>query len=204
MDIFHDADRDNIYITNEMSPMLLKYDYTNGTLIDHMRPEGVTYGGTIWLLQASAKTGKLYYVGVSSDYDLLEIDPETLEIERTLDLGTFGGSALKIDEEAGLIYFQHGERDTLYEIDIHSFKVKRTLKGDTYARRLHIDKKRNALYILSFLHGKLIAIDLKSGKRVWTLKVGGKPNGMASHEDILYVNSRAGIVRIDLAAVWKR
>jgi len=46
-------------------------------------------------------------------------------------------------------------------------------------------------------------LDLKSGKRLWELKVGGKPDGLSKNNNDLWVNSRAGIVKIDLSAVWK-
>lgn len=208
--IYHDPDKDYVYIATNIYARLFKYDYKTGMHMNHIAPRDIKYGGAMWNLQVSDKTGLMYVIALLSEDDVFEIDPETLDIRRRLDLSGYGGSSLglggsslKLDDENGLLYFQDGGTDKLYEIDIDSFKVKRVLKGEMFAQRMHIDKKRKALYILSFLYGNLFALDLETGKRRWSIKVGGKPGGLAICNDTAYVNSMAGIVKIDLETVWR-
>lgn len=207
MDIYHDPKRDYIYVANEINVAFLKYDYKTGKLIDHIYPEGTRFAGGMWSMVLSEKTGMIYIITYFADQDIIEVDPETLDVNRTLDVnnyGVFAGvSSLELDDEKGLLYLQNGGSNKLYEIDLENFKIRRVFKGEVHARRMLIDKKRNVMYINSFYYGKLVALDLEIGKRVWTVRVGGKPYGLALNNDILYVNSRAGIVKIDLEAVWR-
>ncbi|MFH1416482.1 MAG: hypothetical protein ABIH89_10410 [Elusimicrobiota bacterium] len=204
IDIYHEQDTDSIFICNDMRPALLKYDYKTCRLTNILTFDGFKYGGTVWNIGFSKKRKKLYLTGFGGDADLFEIHPGTMKIAKELDLVRHGGSALVVDEEKSLVYFQDGGSNRLFEVDLERFEVKRVLKGEIHARRIFLDKWRNALYILSYFYGRLIAVDIETGDRLWTLKVGGKAYGLAVNKDILYVNSTAGIVKVDLNDVWDR
>ncbi|MFC2091835.1 YncE family protein, partial [Elusimicrobiota bacterium] len=153
--------------------------------------------------------GMIYATSFGSTVDVYEIDPQKFEITRTLDLNisnfySYGSTSLFIDEDSNSLYLQHGLNDRLFEIDIDTFRIKRILKGRVHAMRMIKDNARDVLYISSFFYGKVIALDLKTNKQVWKVHVGGKPYGLAIYGNFLFVNSRAGIVRIDLDELWKR
>ncbi|MFH1415678.1 MAG: hypothetical protein ABIH89_06305, partial [Elusimicrobiota bacterium] len=59
-----------------------------------------------------------------------------------------------------------------------------------------------ALYLLSYLYGSMFAVDIKTGEKMWSVKVGAKPFGLVLRNDKAYVNSRAGIIAVDLSSVW--
>lgn len=207
MDIYQDEKNGYIYVANEINPGLFKYDVNSGKLLGSSRLEDHVYGGSIWNIRTSYRTGKLYVITYMTGQDLLEIDPHSFEIERKLDLGIQGmlsltATELLLDDERGVFYIQHGGLNDLYEVDMKSFKVIRVLDGEVHARCMALDKKRDIIYISSFFYGKLIALDIKTGKHLWEVKVGGKPYGLDLYVNELYVNSRAGIVKIDLNTVW--
>jgi hypothetical protein len=207
LDIYHDLKRRCVYLSTDVDVGLYKYNFKTGKLLDSIIPEFIDYGGGMINMTMSKKTNMIYILGYYSDYDIMEIDPEIFEIKRKLSLNTYnlfslGSSCLILDDEAGLLYVQHSLNNKLYEIDLESFKVQKIVKGEKHARRMLIDKKRNTIYQTGYLSGKLTAVDIKSGKRMWTLKVGGKPYGLELHNDKLYINSMAGIIEIDLNTVW--
>jgi len=135
---------------------------------------------------------------------LYEADPDTLTILRHRDFFDVVGTALEIDDERGILYYQNGCFDKIYEISLDTYEVKRTLKGEGHARRIRLDKKRNCLYVLGYFSGTVFAVDLNTGRRVWTIKVGGLPHGMDLSEDILWINSMAGILRLNLKTIWEK
>ncbi|MFC2091216.1 YncE family protein [Elusimicrobiota bacterium] len=208
MGIYHDDNKGYIYVSNEINPALFKYDYATGKLSGRIIIDNIKYGGSIWSLTTSKTTGRLYVITYMAGQDLVEIDPDKFEITRTLDLNIYGllslaASTMIIDDDNGLLYIQHGGRNSLYEIDLETFKIMRTLEGEVHSRGMILDKKRNVIYINSFFYGKVIALDISSGRQSWELKIGGKPYGITLHEDSLYTNTRAGIIKIDLDTVWR-
>lgn len=200
--IYHDVKGNAIYAANDMTPSLLKYDYTTGELKGSLQPGYFTYGGAFWDMAISDKTGLIYINGLGAKEDIFEIDSDTMEIKRKLDIVVYGGSAILLDDENDTLYFQDGDSWRLFEIDIKKMKVKRVFKSEIHSRKLFLDRKRGALYVLSFCYGKFFAIKLDNGKRAWTLRVGGKPSGLAVDQDTVFINSMAGIISIDLAEVW--
>jgi hypothetical protein len=211
IELYHDAERDYIYVTTEVSPSILKYDYTSGKLLGSIFPKNKSkLGGGFRGLALYPKTGMIYLTGYLLDYDetfkydLFEIEPHSFKINRTLNLNihNFGATALEINDKTGLLYLQHGGNNKLYEIDIETFKVKRILKGAAGSLKMCIDQKRNIIYITAYYKGKVFAIDLNNGELCWAVKAGGKPQGMALDNDVLYVASRLGILKIDLEKIW--
>ena len=85
---------------------------------------------------------------------------------------------------------------------METFEIKRTFKGEGHARRIKLDKKRNCLYVLGYFSGTVFPIDLNTGKRPWTIHVGGLPHGMDLNENTLWVNSMSGILKLELNQIW--
>jgi hypothetical protein len=112
------------------------------------------------------------------------------------------GTSLEIDDDNGLLYYQNGGLNSLYAIDMESFEIKRTYKGECHARRIRLDKKRNCIYVLGYLSGTVFPVDLSGGRRPWQIHVGGLPHGMDLHNDTLWVNSMAGVLKLDLKTLW--
>ncbi|MFH1415414.1 MAG: hypothetical protein ABIH89_04960, partial [Elusimicrobiota bacterium] len=188
--IAYNENRNEIYLTNVIKPEIARCDFKTGQIIEKRSLDNTKYGGSVSGMEISEKTGKLYCVSLRSSADILEINTETLETERALDLGAFGISSMLIDNESSLIYAQDSESARLYEIDMKTFEKKRVLEGEYCSLSITIDRKRNALYLLSYLYGSMFAVDIKTGEKMWSVKVGAKPFGLVLRNDKAYVNSR--------------
>ncbi|MFH1415415.1 MAG: hypothetical protein ABIH89_04965 [Elusimicrobiota bacterium] len=203
-DIRHDIERKRIFICTDIFAGLYSYDYETGNMLGYMIPPDARPGTLLWNICISDRSGMLYVTGTNLSDDIYEVDPENMKVIRTLDLDIYGASALEIDEDEGVLYCQAGGTDSLYLVGLDDLKIRRVLKGEPYVQKIRIDRERKAIYMLSFLYGRLIAVNIESGERLWSVKVGGKPAGLAVYGDDMYINSMAGIVKIELDQVWKK
>lgn len=206
MSVLKDVSENRIYIANEMHPAILSYDLETGSLIRILNLQKlglVDEGGAAWCMVQSKNTRRLYFIAFYNNNHLFEVNPDTLQVIRYRDLGDFGGTALILDDENGVLYYQSGFFDSLYRINIEQFKVERKYQGEFHARRIRLDKQRNVLYVLGYTSGTVFPIDLESGEHLWEVRVGGRPHGMALSGDALWVNSMAGAFRLDLQTIWK-
>jgi len=112
------------------------------------------------------------------------------------------GAQDELEVDVRIEDMQDGDSSRLLEIEADSLEVSRMFRTSAHARSITIDRKREALYVLSFMHGTLTAVDIKTGSKIWTIKTGGKPGGLCIDGDSLFVSSRRGILRIDLDTVW--
>ncbi len=201
IDIYYDKKNEVIYLSNDMTPAFLKYDYKTGKLLAKYIPTKYEYGGTFWRINISSKTEYIYLIGFGTEGNIYEFEPENLKILRMLDLKLYGGSALTIDEEKNELYFQDGGSNKLYVIDIETFKIKRIMDGSVHAVKIYIDKIRNYCYLVSYFYGKLIVLDLSTGEKIKEIRLGGKPYGLYVYKNFLYTNSMLGVIRIDLNSI---
>ena len=210
MDIIKDVTENRVYIGNDAEQVLIAYNNETCKVekILNLLEQGVVKpGGPVWNIVQSKKTRKLYFTsgpGRRRFYDnhLFEVDPDSFTILNQRKFFDIVGTALDIDDEKNLIYYQNGGFKPLHEIDIETFAIKRTFKGEGHARRIKLDKKRNCLYVLGYFSGTVFPIDLNTGKRPWTIHVGGLPHGMDLYEDTLWVNSMSGVLKLDLNTIW--
>lgn len=205
MDVFKDIFKNRIFVGNGNEQALISYNLNTGKrqkILNFYKLGLVKRIGSVWCILQSKKTGNLYFT-VGPGENLFEVDPDSLDVLKHVNLGVGAGTALAVDDDKGVLYYQSGAKDILYEVDIETFKVKRKFKSEFYARRIRLDKKRNCLYVLGFFSGTVFPIDLKTGKRPWKIRVGGKPHGMHLSNDILWINSMAGIFRLDLETIWE-
>jgi outer membrane protein assembly factor BamB len=193
-----------LYIGNDVEQAVVAFDMKtfSVTKVLNLHQLGlVQYGGPAWNLVQSQKTRRIYFTS-GPGANLLEVEPETLQIVKHRAFHDVSGTGLEIDDERNVIYYQNGGlTDELYEIDVESFAVKRTFHGEGHARHILLDRARNRIYVLGYFSGSVFALDRDTGRRVWTRKVGGLPHGMALDKDTLWVNSRPGVVQLDLAAI---
>lgn len=210
MDIVKDVSENRVYIGNDAEQVLISYNLDTRKVerILNLLEDGVVKsGGPVWNILQSKKTRKLYFSsgpGKRRFYDnhLFEVDPDSMTIVKQRKFFDIVATALEIDDEKNLIYYQNGGFKQLHEIDMETFEIKQTFKGEGHARRIRLDKKRNCLYVLGYFSGTVFPIDLDTGKRLWTIHVGGLPHGMHLHEDTLWVNSMSGVLRLDLNKIW--
>lgn len=205
MTLLKDIEKDVLYVCNEFTPGLISYDLKTNKLMDVLNLEKHKLawpGGTVMGIVQSPKDRKLYILASPGDHDIIEVDPDGLIPLRTLDLKDMSGSALAIDSAGQYIYYQSAYRDDLYKINVETFEVVETFEGEYHARRMVLDEERNAIYLSAIFKGKVVAVDINSGKRLWEIKAGGRPYGLALGEDTLWVNSMAGILRLDLETIF--
>ena len=207
MAVMKDLDKPRIYISTTLYPVLISYDMESEKLlniIDISAMGLVIEGGAMGDLMQSRKTRKLYMGLGPGASGLLEVDPDTLRLLRWMPsfdyLGPWG---YVMDDDAQLIYLQCMYKNDLYKVDIKDFKITRKYKGEAAARCLTCDKSRNVVYVLGYFSGKLFPIDLETGKRLWEIKVGGRPHGMDLKGDTLWVHSMAGAFKLDLNTIWR-
>jgi hypothetical protein len=203
--IVKDVSEEFLYITSENTPVLLKYDLTTKKLLNIINfwKLGLVENGGLSYALAQSPTSRMVYVTTSpGDNDIIEVDPDSATVKRILNLNDFCGSALVIDDQGKYLYFQSGYIDNLYKIDLGTFSVVKILHGALSAKRLILDKAHNSIYVLDYFSGEVFPIDIDSGKKYWTLKVGPHPHGMAMTDNYLWINSIAGAFRIDLKKIW--
>jgi len=210
MDIVKDVSTNRVYVGNDAEQVLLAYNHETGKLegvLNLLELGLVTLGGPLWNILQSKKTRKIYFSagpGKRRFYDnhLFEVDPDSLAILKKRAFFDVCATALELDEENNLIYYQNGGFNTLHEIDLETFKTRRTFRGEGHARSICLDKKRNYLYVLGYFTGSLFPIDLATGKRLSKVRVGGLPHGICLDEDTLWVNSMSGVFQLDIRQIW--
>jgi len=200
MSIIRDPEKEMLYIGNDVEPVVAAYNLRDRRF-DHItnladRPY-VSPGGPVWNLVQSLNGSNIYFTAGPGDH-LFKLDTRTFEVAVSRRFPDQVGTAIALDEEAGILYYQNGGLDSLYKVDINTFEVLRTYTGEAHARRIVLDKSRNHLYVLGYLSGTLFAINLESGKRSWSLRVGGLPHGLHLVDNTLYVNAMPGVYKVDL------
>jgi PQQ enzyme repeat len=206
MDIFVDEEAGKLFLSDNLTPVLLVYDLNTGRrgkILDLQGRGIIGVGGNVFGIHQSETDRTLYMAG-GPGQNLLAVNPDTLQLIRQARFDfCVMGSALEFDQATGRLYMQCGAVDDLYEIDAKNFEVLRIYRGEFHSRGLTIDSERNCIYVLGFGSGTLFALDLKTGLKRWSLNVGSKPNSMYLDPGRnIWINSKVGILRIDLQKVW--
>jgi hypothetical protein len=202
--IVEDVDGSALYAGTELESTLVRFDLKERRYDRQLRLADlglVAWGGPLHFIEQHPDTRRLYFTS-GPGHNLFEVDPDSMTVLRSMPLNDVVGTALLLDTATDTIYYQSGVRDALFEIDLKSWEVTRTFEGEIHARRLALDRERQALYVLGHLSGRVLAIDLRTGTRQWTREVGGRPHGLALDGDELWVNSFAGVFRLHLPAIW--
>jgi hypothetical protein len=200
MCILKDVSKNVFYITAEEYPALYSHDMDSGAVgyISFPKLRMVPMGGSIYAIAQSPATRRLYVTASPGPNDIIEIDPDTMAVTKALDLNEIGGMALAVDPSGKYLYYQAAFDDDLYKIDLAAFKVVDKFDGDMAARRIILDDKRGALYLLGMMSGKVYALDPETGRKLWSMKVGPHPHGMALTDNYLWTLSMRGAFRIKL------
>ncbi len=204
--VLKDFEKNRIYVSIDYWPAILAYDLGANKLTNSVELSSkglVLIGGFVWHVVQSHVSRRLYSINAPGPGDLAEIDPDTMEVTNYKDFGDLFGTALFLDQQDQKLYYQSGIFNSLYRLDLKTFSVEREYKGEFHARRLRVDHDRNVMYVLGYVSGKVIALDLDSGKHLWALPVGGRPHGLDLHGQTLWINSMAGVFKLDLNVIWK-
>ena len=204
--VLPDINGGRLYAGTELEATLVAFDTSGDAGPQFLRlPETglVRWGGPLHFLTQHPTTRRLYFTS-GPGHNLFEADPDTLELLRSVDLGDVVGTALLLDAEADVIYYQSGVRDALFRVPLDTFEPDRTYEGEIHARRLAHDPDRGLLYVLGHFSGRVFALDLESGDRVFEVAVGGRPHGLARHGHSLFVNTFLGVLRIPVPTVLPR
>lgn len=205
MGIVLDQVSNRILIVNDVEPAIVAMDATTGQWIGsrNLWREGLTgYGVAAQTLVQGVPGGPVYFAAGYGE-NLFAVDPVTLEILNHIPLDDAAGTAIAVDTPGDRLYYQASLHDTISEVRLSTFEVVRELGGERFARGLGVDADRNVLYVLGYFSGTLYPIDLTTGERgPWTINVGGRPNSLDLRGGTMWINSMAGVLRIDLDAVW--
>ncbi|MGB0589487.1 MAG: YncE family protein [Myxococcota bacterium] len=202
--VVEDVNGSALYAGTELESTLVRFDLNERRYDGQLKLAElglVAWGGPLHFIEQHPVTRLLYFTS-GPGHNLFEVDPDSMTVRRSMPLDDVVGTALLLDIETDTIYYQSGVRDALFEIDLSSWQVTRTFDGEIHARRLALDRERQALYILGHLSGRVLAVDLKTGARRWTREVGGRPHGLALDGNELWVNSFAGVFRLHLPTIW--
>lgn len=196
-----------LYISNDVEQAIVAYNlalFQTSQVLNLYQQGFVQFGGPAWNLLQSNKTRRLYFTTGPGE-NLFELEAVSLRVLQHRRFHDITGTALAIDDDRGLLYYQNGGlSDDLYEIDVETFAVTRTFTGEGHARQIILDRQRNRLYVLGYFSGTVFALDRETGRRLWTRRVGGLPHGMALAGDTLWVNARPGVVELNLAVLEKQ
>ncbi|ACL01795.1 Pyrrolo-quinoline quinone [Desulfatibacillum aliphaticivorans] len=208
MDMALDVNGKALYIATSMYPSIAVVDLEANRQVKVMplyEPGTLSEGGWAWCISQSRETRLLYMVVATwQGRDISEIDPDSLKILRTQQWDLFSLTSMALTPEEDALYCQSNVWDGLTKVRVKDFAIERVYEGERHARYLSLDPKRNVIYVLGYCSGKVFSIDLESGKRLWEIRVGGRPHGMhLDSQDRLWIHSMSGVFRIDLPSVWK-
>jgi len=207
-----DTRRGRIYIVNYELSGITTYSYPGMEKIarSDFIEQGVTRlksGGQRIVYDPSAD--KIYalvgWVHWMQDYYILRIDPGTLKVEKSIRLPT-AGLELSFCAAAHSLFSVDFYGRTLYEIEVPSMKLKRTVLGPVGSRNVVCDMTRGNIYATGYADGMMSVIDYRSGRTKTSFGVGPKPSSMALLEDRgeLFIGSGAGILKVDLGRLPDR
>jgi hypothetical protein len=202
--VFWEHSKSRFFVLTHLYPRIQAYDSASGKIVaQNVFDKGrLGPGKALWAPVQCPQTKTIYALLWPDRQSLLELDADTLQIKRTLNVECLASSAMALDPGNRQLFIQHATSNTLVRVDLETWSIDRRYKGLVHARDMVLDSKRNALYLLGYGQGTLLALDLETGKRVWKLKVGARPNGLDLKDDALWVNSRTGAFQVDLPTVW--
>lgn len=198
--------RDKLYVVSTDLPALTRFDLASlkrEARID-FRTSGLTkFRSGAWKCVVDEQQRFLFVemgpVDLRNRYVIAKIDLAKFEVVQTMYLPEGGLELTAVPWAHALLapaFFNHN----IYEVDMDSMKLKRTLKGPLTCRNLVVDSRRKMLYATGYTSGDLMAIDYESGDTVRSIKIGKKPSSLEylPSEDKLYFGGSRGIYSLDL------
>lgn len=198
-----DEVNNRLFVVNDVEPAISVVDATDGRWLGahNLVREGLTgYGLAAQSLVQPVPGEELYFTSGDGE-NLFVMDPISLDL-RHVPLGDAVGTSIAVDAPGNRLWYQPSLRDEIQEIRISDLTVTRTLGGERFSRGLAFDASRNVVYVLGYFSGQLFALDASSGAERWRINVGGRPNSLLVRKDIAWINSMAGLVRVELPVVW--
>lgn len=138
-------------------------------------------------------------------YIVLAINPDTMKIEKSRLLPEGGLELTFIPEHNALIAASFFSR-RLFELDAKTLAIRRSFMGPLNSRNVVYDAKRDLIYALGFLEGRLYVLRYSDMQILLDIPVGKRPNALAlwPEKNTLFVGSSEGLFRIDLNAFLSR
>lgn len=135
----------------------------------------------------------------SDRYAVVAVNPDTMKIVRKGIIPEGGLELTFVPEHNSLIsaaFFSN----RLFELDADTLEIRRSFTGPLNSRNVVYDAKRDALYALSFLEGRLYVIRYSDMETLFYVAVGNRPNSLAlwPERDTLFIGSSEGVFQVDL------
>ncbi len=194
---------ESVFITSSGVPALLQFDATRRTvsrILDFQEMGYVSPGGTLGPPKFDPVANRVWLVGGPGN-QLFALDARNLAVVLARHLERLIGSSVALDVGRRRGYYLSHAETWIRVFDLDDFHEVGTLEGEPFAHVAVVDPARNRLYVPGFFSGTVFALDLETGRRVWTRAVGALPSGLWLDEgsDSLFVNSMLGMIRIHLA-----
>ncbi len=199
----HDEVNHRLFIVNDVEPAISVLDADDGHWLGahNLYREGLTgYGLAAQALVQPTPGGTIFFTAGDGE-NLFAMDPKSLSL-RHVPLDDAVGTALAVDTAGDRLWYQPSLRDAIQQIRISDLSVTGSLRGERFSRGLAFDSARGVLYVLGYFSGQFFAVDVATGQRRWQVNVGGRPNSLVVRDDVAWINSMSGLVRVDLSAVW--
>jgi hypothetical protein len=195
------ADGDRVFVVNIWYPRIVELSRATGKVVREVDlfDRGIAGNGVQLAAAAlSRRRGRLWVVIAQPGDTLLELDLDTLEPRRTVDLDVAFPAAFLYDDAAGRAYLSSFRSAAIEVVDVESMRKAGEIDGALGARELAVDPDRGLLFVMDYVHGKALVHSLREGRRLREILVGPKPGGAVVFEGKLYVSSTLGIVEVQL------
>ncbi len=184
-----------LYLGCEYEPGLHRYDPEAGEIEASLRDDRI---GDVAAMAVGAD-GRLYTVAFWSGLAVAEIDPETMAVTRTANVGG-AHYDMAIHDASGRLFLSSYYGSRVRIVDVGELRRVGGVATGFGARALAVDQSRGLLLASSVYDGVIRACDAATGVPVATLPVGGHVKDIAIDEErgVAWFWSRCGLFRLDL------
>ncbi|MCC6526988.1 MAG: hypothetical protein IT373_30355, partial [Polyangiaceae bacterium] len=194
-------DGDRVLVVNIWYPRVIELSRATGavTRVVDLYDLGLV-GNGVQLVGAglSQRRGRLWIAIAQPGTNLVELDLATLAPGRSVDLDTTFPGSFTYDDVAGRIYLTSFRSAAIEVVDVDAMREVDEIEGTIGARETAVDPERGLLFVMDYLHGRVLFHSLAERRVVRRVAVGPKPGGAVVFDGTLYVNATVGVVAIPL------
>ena len=196
--VYHACDTSTVYLINSRNPVLFAWDTSSKTL-KRTLPLAVRgflhFGDSLASMERNRSRKKLYLTAVGK-HELTEIDEETLEPSRFVNL-PHDPFDIQVSPDGSHIYIAAFLRSTVWKLDADTLEIEAAFSAP-YSRRIGLSPDGRLLFVAGYLSGEVAVMDTQDGARLLDFYVTPKLEGMFVTGQYLYLLGAEGMFRIPL------